>query len=137
MSRKASIGNPLLVGLLLLLTGVPCAFGRAAADDKKAPDMSPEAKILTGPPAEGSFKPDPVYPEAYDAEAQLHIYDAKHMISNPTGVPPVELGIRLYDRGAYTPRPTWLGEKNPIQFGFMSFGDLRLVGADYDNGVAA
>jgi len=103
----------LLVGLLLLLIGVPCAFAQAAADDKKAPDMSPEAKILPGPPAEGSFKPDPVYPEPYDAQAQLDIYDKKHMNPNPTGVPPVELGVRLYDRGAYTPRPTWLGAKNP------------------------
>jgi hypothetical protein len=137
MNRKASTANPLLVGLLLLAVGVPCAFARAAAEDKKAPDMSPEAKLLPGPPAEGSFKPDPVYPEAYDAEAQLHIYDSKHMISNLTGVPQVELGIRMYDRGAYTPRSTWLGEKNPIQFGFMSFGDLRVVAADYDNGIAA
>src|SRR6266851_4020675 len=106
MNRKASTGNPLLVALLLLVLGVPCAFAQAAADDKKAHDMSPGAKILPGPPAEGSFTPDPVYPQAYDPEAQLHIYDAKHMIENPTGVPQVELGIRMYDRGAYTPRPT-------------------------------
>jgi hypothetical protein len=134
MNLKASSGN---LGLLLLLLSVPCVFAQTGADDKKAHDMSPEAKMLPGPPAEDSFKPDPVYPQAYDAYAQLHIYDAKHMISNPTGVPPVELGVRMYDRGAYTPRPTWLGAKDPVQFGFMSFGDLRLVAADYDNGIAA
>jgi hypothetical protein len=137
MNRKTSARQLLLVGILLLVTGVPWVFAQPASDDKKAHDMSPEAKILSGPPTEGSFTPDPVYPQLYNAEDQLDIYGKKSMISNPTGVPQVELGIRMYDRGAYTPRPTWLGAKDPIQFGFMSFGDLRLVGADYDNGVAA
>ena len=137
MNRKASTGNILLAGMLLLLPGVPRAFAQASASDTKAHDMSPEAKIVPGPPAEGSFKSDPVYPQPYDPEAQLRIYGAKHMIANPTGVPQVELGIRMYDRGAYTPRPTWLGAKDPIQFGFMSFGDLRLAAADYDNGITA
>src|SRR5437867_2029830 len=134
MNRKASPANPLLVALLLLVIGVPYAFAQAAADDKKNHDMSPEAKILPGPPAEGSFAPDPVYPEAYNAKDQLEIYSKRHMNPNPTGVPPVELGVRMYDRGAYTPRPTWLGAKNPVQFGFMSFGDLRVAADSYDNG---
>ena len=56
---------------------------------------------------------------------------------NKTAKPPVELGLRLYDRGAYEPRPTWLGEKNPINFHFMAYGDLRVAAAYYDNGVAA
>src|SRR5258706_429482 len=135
MNRKASTTNPFLVGLFLLAAAVPCAFGQSAADEKKDHDMSPGVKILPGPPVEGSFIPDPVYPEAYDSQAQIDVYGAKHMNPNPTGVPPVELGIRLYDRGAYTPRPAWLlGPKDPGYFGFMTYGDLRIAGDSYDNG---
>jgi hypothetical protein len=135
MNRKASNATPFLVGLFLLALGVPYAFAQSAADEKKDHDMSTAAKLLPGPPADGSFIPDPVYPEPYDAQAQLDIYGAKHMNPNPTGVPPVELGIRLYDRGAYTPRPTWLfGPKDPVHFGFMSYGDLRIAADSYDNG---
>src|SRR6266436_3901922 len=101
MKRKASTANPLLVGFLLLVIGVPCAFAQAPADEKKAPEMSPGVTMLPGPPAEGSFIPDPVYPEPYSAEDQLAIYEngetKRHMNPNPTGVPPVELGIRMYD----------------------------------------
>jgi hypothetical protein len=83
----------------------------------------------------GWFKPDPTYEhEPYDAAAQLAIYDAKHM--NKTAQPLVQQGIRMYDRGAYTPRPTCLGEQNPINFHFLSYGDLRIGGAYYDNGIA-
>jgi hypothetical protein len=46
---------------------------------------------------------------------------------------PLQAGIRLYDRGAYTPRPTWLGIKNPINSHFMAYGDLRVAAANYDN----
>src|SRR5258706_1556373 len=135
MNRKASTTNPFLVGLFLLAAAVPCAFGQSAADEKKDHDMSPGVKILPGPPVEGSFIPDPVYPEAYDSQAQIDVYGAKHMNPTPTGVPPVELGIRLYDRGAYTPRPAWLlGPKDPGYFGFMTYGDLRIAGDSYDNG---
>src|SRR5947209_4403506 len=104
MNGKAC-ANLSLAGLLVLILGVPCAFG--ADDDPKMHDMSPEAKLLPGPPADGSFTPDPVYPQPYDAQAQLDIYGnvidktgQRHMNPNPTGVPPVELGIRMYDRGA-------------------------------------
>ncbi|HEX7679172.1 MAG TPA: hypothetical protein VF713_13665 [Thermoanaerobaculia bacterium] len=135
MNRKTSIANPFLVGLLLLAVGVPCAFAQSAADDKKDHDMSPEAKILPGLPAADDFMPDPVYPETYDAQAQIDIYDKKHMNPNPTGVPPVTLGIRMYDRGAYTPRATWLfGPKDPVNSGFMAYGDLRIAADSYDNG---
>ncbi len=120
------------------------AFGAvapwAAADDAKTPEMSPEAKMLghleeLPAPDGGWFKPDPDYPkDEYDADAQLAIYTTKHM--NPTAQPPIQRGIRLYDRGAYTPRPTFLGRRNPINAHFMAYGDLRLGGAYYDNGVA-
>src|SRR2546430_4861661 len=108
--------NPLLVGLLLLLLAVPCAF----ADDKKdAPcvpkplppptsdhSMSPEARLLPEAPDPSLFKADPCNLDPYNSAAELEIYSGKHMIDRPR--PPVELGLRLYDRGAYTPRPTYL-----------------------------
>jgi len=135
MNRKTSTTNPFLVGLLLLAVSVPCAFAQATDTEKKPPDMSPEAKLLPGTPDKNSFMPDPEYPDPYDAKAQIDIYGAKHLNPNPTGVPPVELGIRMYDRGAYTPRATWLfGPKDPVNSGFMSYGDLRIAGDSYDNG---
>ena len=147
MTRKAWTANPWLLGLLLLALGAPCAFAGTAdasssgAGETKGPEMSPEARILgdpgdPDPPAEGSFAPDPSYDdEPYEAEAQLAIYGQKH--PNRTASPPISLGRRLYDRGAFEPRPTWLGRKNPINFHFMAYGDLRVAGAYYDNGVAA
>jgi hypothetical protein len=146
MNGKVWTANRLLVGLLVLALGVPCTF---AADDKKddpcAPkplppptgnhDMSPEAKLLPGAPDPAWFKADPCYQQPYNAEDELKIYSDKHMIDRPR--PPVELGLRLYDRGAYTPRPTWLGAKNPVGFHFMSYGDFRIAGAYNDNGVPA
>jgi hypothetical protein len=159
MNRKASIVNRsspglqlglrlgLLMALLLLALGAPRAFAAAAggpppdAESHAGPQMSPEARIVgdpqhPDPPPEGSFGPDPTYhDEPYDAEAQLAIYSDKYM--NRTANPPVELGRRLYDRGAYEPRPTWLGAKNPIGFHFMAYGDLRVAAAYNDNGVAA
>jgi hypothetical protein len=102
-------------------------------------DMSPEARLLPDPPDPKSFKPDPCYEQPYDSAAELGIYrndpNGRHMISRPR--PPIEYGIRLYDYGAYTPRPTWLGAKDPIGFHFMSFGDFRVAGAYNDNGIAA
>lgn len=130
----------------LFLAAVLLLAPYAAADDpppekpreKGEPEMSPEAKIIgdahhPDPAIHTWFGPDPTYDhEPYDAEAQLAIYGGKHM--NPQAKPPVELGIRLYDYGAYTPRPTWLGERNPINFALMAYGDLRVAGAYYDNG---
>ena len=148
MNRKAWTANPLLLGLLLLALSAPCAFAGGAADESQAaagahqgPEMSPEARVLgdpnhPDPPAEGWFKPDPDYTdEKYDAQAQLDIYDKKHL--NRTANPPIELGRRLYDRGAYEPRPTWLGAKNPINSHLMAYGDLRVGAAYYDNGGPA
>ena len=111
MNRMASTANPVLVGLLLVAAGVPCAFAQEAPAKH---DMSPEARILPGPPAPDSFIPDHHYPDTYSAKDQLGIYanvadgGTRHTNPNPTGVPAVEAGIRMYDRGAYTPRPTWL-----------------------------
>ena len=129
MNRKIRIAPALIAGLLVF---APCAF---ATDDveKSAHDMSSEAKRIEADPiAEGWFGPEPKYDGTpYDADAQLEIYSGKYL--NKTAQP-LQLGIRLYDRGAYTPRPTWLGEKNPVMFHFMSYGDLRVAGAAYDNG---
>ena len=141
MNGRAWTATPLPVGLLLLALGVPCtAAAQAGADgEKKGPETSPEARILGDPdhpepPAEGSFSPGPAYEgEHYDAEAQLAIYGAKHL--NRTAKPPIVLGRRLYDRGAYEPRPIWLGAKDPIGFHFMGYGDLRVAAAYNDDGV--
>lgn len=125
------------LGLLLVALVLPGTLAGAAEDP---PEMSEGVELLgelhdLDPPAEGWFKPDPTYEEPYDAEAQLAIYDDKH--PNRTANPPVQLGRRLYDRGAYEPRPTWLGIKNPLAFHFMAYGDLRIAGATYDNAVPA
>jgi len=146
VNRKVWTANPLLLGLVVLVLGIPCTF---AADDKTSDDpctpkplyastghdMSPEARLLPDPPDPKSFKSDPCYPEAYDSAAELEIYSGRHVIDRPR--PPVELGRRLYDRGAYPPSPTWFGAENPIGFHFMSFGDFRIAGAVNDNGVVA
>lgn len=119
----------------LLLVAIPCA-----ASTEEPPEMSPGVTYLglieeVPPPPEGWFTEykDPQGP--YDAQAQIDIYGAKH--PNRAAQPPIQRGIRLYDRGAYTPRPTWLGAKNPIGFHFLSYGDLRVAAAWNDNGVAA
>jgi hypothetical protein len=151
MNGKAWTANPLLTGMLLLALGVPCAFadGDQKSDDPCAPKpfdvtssnkdhkMSSEAKLLPDPPDPAWFKADPCYKEPYDATAELEIYngEGKHprqMIDRPQ--PPVQLGIRLYDYGAYTPRPTWLGEKNPAMPALMAYGDFRIAAAQYDKG---
>ncbi len=128
MNRNASI---LLLGLLVLVLAVPCAF--AQEEHKSEHDMAPEAKLVdTDPVAGGWFGPDATYADQpYDAQAQLDIYDKKY---ENEAVQPIQFGIRMYDRGAYTPRPTWLGKKNPINFHFLAYGDVRAAVAAYDNG---
>ena len=146
MNGRAWTANTLPVGLFLLALGVPGAL--LAADEpapsaaaKKGPETSPEAKVLgdpdhPDPPAAGSFSPGPVYDDmAYDTDAELEVYSGKHL--NPTAKPPVQLGRRLYDLGAYKPRPIWLGRKDPVNFHLMAYGDLRVAAAYNDDGVAA
>src|SRR5438105_4066525 len=125
MNGKARTASSLLVGVLLLVLGTPVVF--AADEDRKKDDpcfrppyphsdkkdhnMSPEAKLLPDPPDKSWFKDDPCYTDPYSAQAQIDIYDnviidksdltkKRHVNPNPTGVPAVELGIRMYDRGA-------------------------------------
>jgi hypothetical protein len=162
MNGKAWTANPLLVGLLVIVLGVPTIL---VAEDKTSNDVStaeqaaapgvkqdpcvpkplppasgdhsvdPAAKLLPEAPDASLFKPDPCVTDAYDPDAELKVYSGKKMIDRPR--PPIEWGLRLYDYGAYTPRPTWLGQKDPIGFHFLSFGDFRIAGAYNDNGVAA
>jgi hypothetical protein len=159
MNGRAPTAKALLLVLLLLALGLPGAY---AADAPKTecdapqasaaatpqvsatershapetpPEMSPEAKKLPDTPtAPGSFQCDPSY-RRYDAKDELAVYMGKHL--NPTVNPPVDLGLGLYDRGAYAPRPILLAAENPIQFHFMAYGDLRVAAADNDNGKAA
>src|SRR6476661_1995066 len=156
MKAKAWTVTPWLFGMLWLALGVPCAFAADAADAKKgeatAPciprpprpfdtsnahkehDMSPEARLLPEPPDPAWFKADPCYPEeAYDSKAELDIYGARRAIDRPQ--PPLQLGLRLYDYGAYAPRPTLLGEKNPMMPAFIAAGDFRIAAAQYDRGI--
>lgn len=138
MSKNAWIRDFRLVGWLLLVFGAPCALAAETAGHPPDPEMSPEARMLgalgdLAPPADPWFEPDPTYDEPYDAEEELEIYAGKHM--NRTARPPVQLGRRLYDRGAYEPRPTWLGAKNPIGFHLMAYGDLRVAAAYNDTGA--
>jgi hypothetical protein len=137
MKRRYWIATSFLAALLVLARGASAADEPQPAADrgKDVHEMSPEARILPGTPGAESFGAQPSYTEPYDANAQLAIFGSKHM--DRTAFPPIDLGLQLYERGAYSPRPTWLGAKNPIMSAFMAYGDLRVAGADYDNGVAA
>lgn len=146
--KEARTAKPLLLALLVLTIGTPGAFAtgeQCRPTDPVAPppatgpwqqsepEMSSEAKLV-GEPGADAFKPDPRrYDVAYAGQEQIDIYGTKHL--NPTANPPFLLGRRLYDRGAYLPRPTWLGPKNPINSHFMAFGDFRVGAAAYDNGT--
>jgi len=100
-----------------------------------APRLLGELDHLEAPP-NGWFGPQPtIYDGPYDAQAQLDIYGKKFM-NKGSPKPPVELGIRIYDRGAYEPPPTLMGKKNPMKPAFMAFGDLRIAAA-YNDGLAA
>ena len=144
MNGKTSTANPLLVALFLLAPGASRAAADTPADwvaeaaEKQEPRCRPRPAL--GPPraprgpAGGWFNPHPTqYDGPYVPQARSTLYDKKHLNPRRTAL---ELGRRLYDRGAYKPRPTWLGAKNPIGFHFMSYGDLRVAGAYYDNGTA-
>jgi len=154
MNGKFRTAERLLIGLLLLALGVPAAFaaevpagaaGAASeaggAGEKKAPpETSPGVEVLgpledQEPPADGWFFSDPtMYNVPYDAQAQLDIYGGKHL--NKTAQMPIDWGVRLYDRGAYTPRPVWLGTKDPVSFHLNAYGDIRTALAYNDDGVA-
>jgi hypothetical protein len=133
--------------MLLLVLCVSCKTIPMPEDDKNSPcvakalhpsgnhEMSSEAQLLPDPPDPKSFKADPCYTDTYNAGAELDVYTGRKMIDRPR--PPVELGLRLYDRGAYEPRPTLFGTKDPMMPSYMMFGDLRLAGAINDNGVTA
>lgn len=125
--KRTGITPLLIVALLAVVAAAPCS-----ADDETKPQMSPEAQLLPDKPGPESFGKQPEFNAPYDPEAQLAIYDKKHM--NPTAFPPVDLGLALYGRGAYTPRPTFFGTHNPIMSAFMAYGDLRVGAASYDNG---
>lgn len=97
-----------------------------------APRNLGELEHLEAPP-NGWFGPQPtIYNVPYNAQEQLDIYGKKFEIKTPK--PPIELGIRLYDRGAYEPPPTLMGKKNPMKPAFMAFGDVRFAAAYNDNG---
>jgi hypothetical protein len=152
MNRKSWTATPFLAGLLLLVLGAPRVL---AGDGKTGNDISPDqaatpvkqdpcvpkplppastdhtvdksATLLPDAPDPNLFKPDPCYLDPYDSKAELDIFSGKRPIVRPQ--PPIQWGLRLYDYGAYTPRPTYLGAKNPIGFHFLTFGDFRVAAA--------
>lgn len=145
MNGKNRTADRLLVALLLLALGIPAAFAAEppagdAGETKAPPETSPEVELLghledLEPPAEGWFFPDPtMYNGPYDPQAQLDIYGKKYL--NKTAQMPIDFGVRLYDRGAYTPRPVYLGTKNPVSFHLNAYGDIRTALAYNDDGVA-
>jgi hypothetical protein len=131
MNRKT-----FLIGLLLsIATALPCvADDPPKSRDTSQHEMSPEARRIEGDVPAEWFGPDPEqYKEVpYNAQEQIDIYAKKYM--NKTAKP-IQTGIRLYDFGEYTPRPIFLGGKNPINHHFMSFGDFRVALAHNDNGT--
>ncbi|HKO55166.1 MAG TPA: hypothetical protein VJ276_04765 [Thermoanaerobaculia bacterium] len=131
--RKSRITTLLFAALLASTIAAPPVL--AAEDESSKHDMSPEARIIdVDQIAEDWFGPQPRYDQhPYNAQEQLDIYGKKYL--NKTAKALVDHGIRMYDRGAYTPRATWLGQMNPINYHFMSFGDLRVAGASYDGGT--
>jgi hypothetical protein len=123
-------GKHWFAAFLVFALAVPCSV---IAQEH---EMSPEAKLLPGKPGPESFGPQPQHDgRPYDAKAELDVYGGKHL--NRTTFPPIDLGLQLYERGAYDPRPTFLGTKNPVMSAFMAYGDLRVAGANYDNGSSS
>jgi hypothetical protein len=92
--------------------------------------MDPRAQLV--PNSRMPFSPDPAYRTAYDPEAQLAIYGAKH--PNPTARPLIEAGRELYGPGAFGPGINLFGEKNLVFPQFLVYGDFRTAIAYNDNG---
>jgi hypothetical protein len=101
---------------------------------KHPPRTDPDVEPVEHDP--GVFRPDPsAEQQPYDAAAQRDIYGAKRPVK--TARPPIELGRKLYVRGALERGGTWLGEKNPTAPHLMVYGDLRTALAYNDDGVPA
>lgn len=102
------------------------------AGQKALPQIDPAAAPVDHDPT--VFGPDPAYADTfYDPEAQWEIYGAKHL--NKTARPLLELGRKLFVRGALEKGGTWLGAKNPTAQHLMAYGDWRTAVAYNDDGV--
>lgn len=118
----------------------PRDLAEAAAAAHDQPDDGAKHPPETDPSAEpiehdrSLFRPDPDYGDhRYDPEAQYEIYGGKSL--NKTARPVIELGRKLYVRGALEPGGTWLGKKNPTAPHFMVYGDWRTALAYNDDGT--
>jgi hypothetical protein len=111
------------------------AFGLVSAIQKmNAPGSFPtiDPRVHIVPYDRTLFKPDPVYVEPYNAEAQLYIYGGKYAV--PTARPLLELGRELYQYGPFKPGINLVGKKNLVFPQVFVFGDWRTAVAYNDNG---
>ena len=111
------------------------AFGLVSATGKMdaagtSPTIDPLTRIV--PYNRTLFKPDPVYVEPYNPEAQLYIYGGKYAV--PTARPLLELGRELYQTGPLQPGINLVGKKNLLFPQVFIFGDWRTAVA-YNNPV--
>lgn len=75
------------------------------------------------PVVRDQFRPDPSYPDHYDAEQQYVIYGGKQAISTPR--PLLELGYPMYAAGEIGAGHTWFGSKNLVRPQLLVYGDWR------------
>jgi hypothetical protein len=109
---------------LLSTTGEMDAAGRF-------PTIDPSARVV--PYNRTLFKPDPVYVQPYNPEAQLYIYGGKYAV--PTARPLIEAGRELYQYGPLQPGINLVGQKNLLFPQVFVFGDWRTAVA-YNHPVA-
>jgi hypothetical protein len=84
--------------------------------------------------APGTFRPDPQYEEAYNADGQVEIYGGKSPVEPPR--PPVEIGRQQYTSGLYDESSTLFGRLNPLVPGLAIYGDWRTaVAYNSNNGI--
>jgi hypothetical protein len=94
------------------------------------PTIDPSVRVV--PYNRTLFKPDPVYVQPYNAEAQLYIYGGKYAV--PTARPLIEAGRELYQYGPLKPGINLVGQKNLLFPQVFVFGDWRTAVA-YNNPV--
>jgi hypothetical protein len=78
-----------------------------------------------------TFRPDPRYDTAYNADGQVEIYGGKTPVEPPR--PPIEIGRQQYTSGLYDESSTLFGRLNPLLPGLAIYGDWRTAVAYNSN----
>jgi hypothetical protein len=78
-----------------------------------------------------TFRPDPQYDTAYNADGQVEIYGGKTPVEPPR--PPIEIGRQQYTSGLYDESSTLFGRLNPLLPGLAIYGDWRTAVAYNSN----